>query len=111
MAALLPLSNHEKGEHMKPLIIEAIINKLVLSFSYDGIARVVEPHAIGISRAGNVVLRCYQTHGGHITPGHEWDFCKLQKIVGIKTTGEVFQSARSGYKRGDPHMTQIFAQL
>jgi len=96
---------------MKQLIIDAITNRLVLSFDYDGILRVVEPHAIGISRAGNEVLRCYQTHGGHITPGHNWDLCELGKIVGIKTTGEVFSSARNGYKRGDSHMTQIFAQL
>ena len=96
---------------MKQLIIDAIANKLVLSFSYNGFPRVVEPHAMGVSRAGKEVLRCYQTHGSHITPGHDWDLCDLGKIAGIKTTGEIFASARNGYKRGDSHMTQIFAQL
>lgn len=111
MAASLPISNHEKVSGMKQLIIDAIAKKLVLSFSYDGILRVVEPHAIGVSRAGKEVLRCYQTCGGHIRPGHDWDLCELKKIAEIKTTGEVFPSARNGYKRGDSHMTQIFAQL
>jgi hypothetical protein len=96
---------------MKPLIIEAITKKLVLSFTYDGIARAVEPHAIGISLAGNEILRCYQIRGDHINPDHDWNLCEVRKMVGVKTTGEVFQSARSDYKRGDRHMTQIYAQL
>lgn len=38
-------------------IIDAVQNKRVLSFVYDGLARTVEPHAVGRSTAGNDVLR------------------------------------------------------
>ena len=35
---------------MLQIIISAIHNRQILSFYYDGLARVVEPHAVGISR-------------------------------------------------------------
>jgi hypothetical protein len=96
---------------MKQIIIDAINNFQVLTFTYSGIPRVVEPHAFGLSRTGKAVLRCYQTHGGHITPGHEWDLCDLSKISDLKVAGALFQIPRSGYRRGDSHMIRIFAQL
>lgn len=96
---------------MKQTIIEAISNYQVLTFTYSGIPRVVEPHAVGLSRTGKEVLRCFQTHGGHVTPGHEWDLCELSKISDLKVSGTIFQTPRSGYSRGDRHMISIFAQL
>lgn len=92
-------------------IIDAIRGRKILSFTYSGISRVVEPHAVGISLAGNDVLRCYQTHGGHITPGHEWDLCEISKISNLSETGDVFANARPGYKKGDKGMTRIYAEL
>lgn len=96
---------------MKQTIIDAIDNLQVLTFTYSGIPRVVEPHALGISRTGKEVLRCYQTHGGHVTPGHEWDLCELSKIYNLSISGTYFQTPRPGYKKGDSHMISIFAQL
>lgn len=96
---------------MLQTIINAIRNREVLSFTYTGIARVAEPHAVGVSRAGNNVLRCYQTQGGHVKPGHEWDLCDLSKLSNLRTTGQHFVNGRPGYKPGDKHMTTIFAEL
>lgn len=96
---------------MLQTIINAIRNREVLSFTYDGLARIVEPHAVGVSTAGNNVLRCYQTQGGHVTPGHELDFCKISKIFGLRTTGQHFVGERPGYRRGDKDMATIFAEL
>lgn len=92
-------------------IINAIRNRQVLMFTYSGLIRVVEPHAVGVSTAGNDVLRCYQTGGGHVTPGHEWDLCTLSKIRGLQLTGQNFTGNRPGYKREDAHMRFIYAQL
>lgn len=92
-------------------IISAIKNKQVLSFSYDNIDRVVEPHTVGRASTGNDLLRCYQTEGGHFTVGHEWDLCKLSKINNLSVTGAYFDSARPGYKKGDKAMTHIYAEL
>jgi len=96
---------------MLQTIIKAIQNREILSFSYSGILRVVQPAAVGVSRAGNDALRCYQIQGGHITPGHEWDFCEVSKISGLRATGEYFEGEPPGYKRGDKHMITIYAEL
>jgi hypothetical protein len=96
---------------MKQTIIDAINNLQVLTFTYSGIPRVVEPHTLGISRTGKEVLRCYQTHGGHVTPGHEWDLCELSKISNLMISGAYFQTPRPGYSKGDRQMISIFAQL
>ena len=93
------------------MIIDAINEKQVLSFSYDGFQRTVEPHAVGTSRSGNDILRCFQTAGGHVTSGHEWDICLLSKISGLRMTGDVFATARPDYKKGDKGMSHIYAEL
>jgi hypothetical protein len=92
-------------------IVLAINNRQVLSFTYGGLARVAEPHAVGISRAGNYVLRCFQIEGGHVTAGHEWDLCEVSKIENLILTGQTFIGERPGYRRGDKHMTVIDAEL
>jgi hypothetical protein len=96
---------------MKQIIIDAINNRQILTFTYSGIYRVVEPHTVGISSTGNEMLRCYQIKGGHISLGHEWDLCDLKKIHNIQVETEQFREPRSGYKRGDKGMIRIFAQL
>jgi len=92
-------------------IIDAINNKSVLSFTYKGIDRVVEPHAVGVSTAGNEVLRCYQIEGGHNKQGHDWDLCTLSKILNLSLTGDSFSSARPGYAKGDKGMSRIYAEI
>jgi hypothetical protein len=96
---------------MLQVIIEAIRNRKILSFSYNGLFRVVEPHTVGLSRAGRPALSCYQIKGLHVKPGHEWDFCVLSNIHDLKLTGEVFLNPRYGYKRGDSRMLTIYAEL
>ena len=96
---------------MLQTIIAAIKNQQVLSLTYKGVQRVVEPHAVGTSRTGNDVLRCYQTAGGHAKGGHEWDLLTLAKIENLASTGQNFVGARPGYSRGDKHMNTIYAEL
>ncbi|QUM82028.1 hypothetical protein HWV01_17950 [Moritella sp. 5] len=92
-------------------IIRAINNNEEISFVYSGLPRVAQPCAVGISRAGNEILRCFQTEGGHITPGHEWDLCTVAKISNLELTGKQFQVIPHGYKQGDRGMRRIYAQL
>lgn len=92
-------------------IINAIRNREMLSFSYTGLIRVVQPAAVGVSLAGNDVLRCFQTEGGHITSGHEWDLCEVSKISNLRATGKCFSGEPPLYKRGDKKMSSIYAEL
>lgn len=96
---------------MRDVLVQAINERKCIAFTYSGLPREAQPAAVGISRAGNPVLRCYQTAGGHITPGHEWDLCELSKIVGLKVLNEEFSSNPPGYKKGDKGMSKIFAEL
>ncbi|WP_394391639.1 hypothetical protein [Shewanella woodyi] len=92
-------------------LIQAINNRQEISFIYSGLQRVVQPAAVGVSTAGNEVLRCFQIEGKHITPEHEWDLCTVSKISSFKVTGRMFEVDPRGYKRGDKGMIKIHAQL
>ena len=96
---------------MLQIIIAAIKNQQVLSLTYKGLQRVVEPHAVGSSLKGNDVLRCYQTAGAHTKDGHEWDLLTVAKIENLASTGQNFVGTRPGYSRGDKGMNSIYAEL
>lgn len=96
---------------MLQTIIDAIRNKKVLTFTYDGHSRTVEPHTVGSSRAGNDVFRCFQTGGSHATGGHDWNLCTVSKITNLQTPGSTFSGPRPGYQRGDKGMMTIYAEL
>ena len=97
---------------MKGILITAIPNRSVLTFTYREHPRTVEPHAMGESTAGNDVLRCFQTegttHGGEV-PG--WLLMLLSEIRNLQVTENVFTIARPGYKRGDSQMRIIYEQI
>lgn len=44
-------------------LARAIVEKRVLKFTYDGQARVVEPHAYGRGVKGDDLLKGWQTNG------------------------------------------------
>lgn len=97
---------------MNSTLCQAIREKRILSFTYDGYARVVEPHCHGITTAGNEALRCYQVSGGSASgtvPG--WHMMTTDKIVGLTVSPSLFANARPGYRTGDRGMSTIFEQL
>jgi hypothetical protein len=97
---------------MNHTIINAIRQKKKLSLRYDGVMRIVEPHAYGVSKKGNELLRCYQIRGGHnsYTP-HDWDLLTVTEITVLTDTGQHFACARPDYNRDDKAMQTIYAQL
>jgi hypothetical protein len=97
---------------MNQRICSAIRNRCVLKFTYGGCPRVVEPHAYGLSRALNEVIRCYQTGGtsrSDKVPG--WRLMEVTQIMSLIVTEEHFVSTRAGYKKGDKDMSTIFCEL
>ena len=96
---------------MRNVIEDSIRNRRYLTFTYKGIARVVQPAAIGVSSAGNEVLRCFQTEGAHNTDCHDWNLCTLTEITGLHVTAKTFETLPPGYKRGDKGMVKIYAGL
>ena len=94
-------------------IVSAIRNRHVLTFTYGGTQRIAEPHAVGVSKLGNDVMRCYQTNVESASEGQEWLLCELAKISKLTDTGTGFAGARPGYKKGDKDMLRayIYAEL
>lgn len=97
---------------MNQIIAAAVRNKQILTISYHGFTRTVEPHAYGINHKGNEALRRYQIAGGSVSGSpSSWKLLLLDEMRSITTTGSVFQGPRRDYKRDDKDMQHIFAQL
>ncbi|NQZ19417.1 MAG: hypothetical protein HRT44_09205 [Bdellovibrionales bacterium] len=97
---------------MNFIITHAIEHCELLSFTYNGITRIVEPHAYGVTKAGNEILRAYQVKGGHVSVHNQpWHLFSLSKINGLSSTGDHFLCPRFDYRRNDSAMISIYVQL
>ena len=90
----------------------AIRDKKLLSFTYDGYSRVVEPHAYGRDRKGDLMLRAFQVQGGSKSNNPvDWKvFCEHDMRT-VQVLNQHFASPRPGYKRGDKLFAHIIAEL
>ena len=90
----------------------AIQNRNLLSFSYDGFTREVEPHCLGIDKKGHPALRAYQVAGGSESGEYTgWKLFHVNEMRNLQILKKTFQQPRLGYKRGDKDMRQIQAQI
>ena len=76
--------------------------------------REIEPVCLGYSKAGNLVLRAWDTDGASYTayigeqPKPSWRIFRLDKIVMYKPTGETFDDPKPNYNfNGDRSMTSV----
>jgi len=101
-------------------IINAIKNKHKVVIYYDGDEpggrgiREIEPVCLGMSKAGNKVLRAWDMEGSSHTaytgeqPLPGWRLFRLDKILSHKPTGEVYNTPRPGYNfNGDKSMVNV----
>jgi hypothetical protein len=100
---------------MKDLLMDlasAIDDRQVISFTYDGFPRVVQPATYGHTTTGKLTLRGCQVGGtSRRNQVPCWELYTASKIVGLSPAGEVFESfALAGYTRGDSAFTTIIAQ-
>jgi predicted DNA-binding transcriptional regulator YafY len=99
---------------------DAINRKQVITIYYDGDEpggrgiREVEPVALGKSKAGNLVMRGWDREGASHTaykgekPLPGWRLFRLDKILSLKPTGEVYNQAHPGYNfNGDKSMVSV----
>lgn len=79
---------------MDQLIIDAISDKSIISFYYDGRLRIAEPHVFGIKNNKKSIL-CWQIRGessrGNLP---EWRRFELAKILSLETISEKFLGKR-----------------
>ncbi len=88
-------------------ICDAIRQKLVLTFRYDGVQRTVEPHTLGYDADGDLTLSGWQTAG--TKPG--WRDFHVSKLTGLATDGSTFAGPRKGYNPNDTTLSRILCRL
>ena len=101
-------------------IMNAIKNKQKVIIYYDGDEpggkgiRQIEPVCLGVSKAGNKVLRAWDMEGSSHTaytgeqPLPGWRLFRLDKILSHKPTGEVYFEPKPGYNfNGDKSMVSV----
>jgi len=96
---------------MDPQICDAIENKRHLALNYNGLPREIEPHAHGISLAGNEVVRGYQTDGQSSSEQLGWRLWDVAKMESLRVCQSTFSSPRPGYVRGDSKMRPVHCEL
>ena len=93
---------------MNAMISQAIADGRVLSFSYKGELRTVEPHTYGRKGDGRDSLCGWQTDGGS---GYNFRNYFVDEMSGVAIDSEFFDGPRPGYKRGDSRFSCIYAEL
>lgn len=120
----MKLTESLKGLLLEIASIESVQNAIkrreVCTVYYDGDEpggkgiREVEPVALGKSKSGNLVMRAWDREGASHTaykgeqPLPSWRLFRLDKIMTIKPTGEIYNEPRPGYNfNGDKSMTSV----
>lgn len=101
-------------------VIDSIKKKQVIVLYYTGDApggdglRTIEPVCLGVSKAGNKVLRAWDYEGASHTatigtqPLPGWRLFRLDKITSYKPNGQVFNEMRPNFNpNGDKSMVSI----
>jgi hypothetical protein len=101
-------------------VVDSIKKRQRVIIYYDGDEpggrgiREVEPVCLGTSKAGNKILRAWDEEGASHTaykgeqPLPGWRIFRLDKILSIKPTGEVYNTPRPGYNfNGDKSMVSV----
>lgn len=97
---------------MEKLIKEAIENRKILEFKYQGFNRVVEPHTFGVFSNGNVLLIAFQIDGGSKSRKPPfWSNFLIDEIEDLSIMDKSFLKPRDGYKRGDNRFREIYSEL
>jgi hypothetical protein len=85
----------------------AIREKRMLRLTYDFKTRLIEPHAYGVSKDGDDLLRAWQ-----IEPlPADWKLFRLDKATGLTITETHFLQPRFDYKKNDPALKSVYEEL
>ncbi|NLV03633.1 WYL domain-containing protein [Haloferax alexandrinus] len=97
---------------MRQKLCNAIDSQRLVEFRYRNKDRVVEPHKVGRTTKGNVVLSGFQVGGAgnEITPP-DWGLYRLDKIGALNVSTQTFSSPRPEYSPTDRRMTEIYCRL
>lgn len=91
---------------------EAIGERKVVTFIYDGFPREVEPFLIGDTTSMNAAMRGFQIGGGSKSGNPVgWRLFLLERIRNLSVTETHFSGVRPGYNPSDKAMCRIFVHI
>lgn len=99
------VADQKECDAMSAVIRNAIKHQHRVQIDYPPGARIVEPHVLGFSKDGHLLLRGFQTDGA--SAGGEptnWKLFRLGRVRAVVDTGQTFSGTRPGYNRDDPAM-------
>ncbi len=97
---------------MKEIVCNAMTNRRLLSFAYEGFERVVEPHLCAQNAAGHDILLAWLVRGhSKSEPRPGWRHYLLTEMRNVKVLEETFDKSRPGFKPHDRRMTTIYCKL
>ena len=83
----------------------AIKNRKVIRLNYTPGNRLIEPHALGYSKDGNLLLRAFQIEGASASGEHvDWKLFRIDRMNNPEDSGDSFDGPRPGYNPDDPAM-------
>jgi hypothetical protein len=84
---------------MEDAICKAIAERKVISFSYKGQRRTVEPHLVGYNKSGALALSAWFLRGGsESNEGEGWRVYMVSEMSSLDALAERFDGPRPGYK-------------
>lgn len=87
-------------------LIEAIDAKHIISFTYKDKKRKAEVYALGVSKSGNLVCRCYEI------PVGGFKLFLVDEMKNVTLEDRRWFIPRSGYNRGgDASMVEVLKQV
>jgi hypothetical protein len=89
------------------ILAEAVRTKSVVTCSYRGKSRVLEPQCVGIGHRGTPLVRVHQPRGGSATE----PLFNVSEMRDIVVLDRHFLLPGPNYKRGDSMMGEIIAEL
>ena len=97
---------------MNETLVRAVQGRRVVVFLYDGLLRTVEPHAVGLSSAGDALLSGYQTAGfSHSSEQPGWRLYRLDRLQSLAVTPYTFAGRRPGFNPQHPLLATVAAMV
>lgn len=92
---------------MNQLIVDAILHRRRLRFTYRGEPRLVEPQCYGVGVNGTELLRAHQLRGG----APREPLFEVRRMQDLQVLDEAFAAPGPHYRKDDTAMRIIFCQL
>lgn len=111
-AEVIKPKNFVQAGHDKHLAISALETGVSLSLTYDGLHRMVEVHAVGVTTAGRPAMSAYQVDGQSNTPPiPDWRLFCFDECFDVALTTIKSNAPRAGYKKGAKSFRKIDAEI